>query len=119
MRVSREDRSRGGRSAQDKVYYCEKCGGIGQGSQMINYHLKKDCEGIQGRKLIKATERNSHRLEEAIVNTAEWQAEQAIKDARAIMNEQKSRALASLEELRKVNNQVMSEAYETYYSKIF
>ena len=119
MNYTKEGQSLGGRNASQKVYYCDKCGGIGSGNRMISDHLAGDCQGIQGRKLKKSTEKNSHRLEEAIVNTREWQAQKQIELANQMAREHKAKVLASLEELRTVNNQVMSEAFETYYSKIY
>ena len=119
MNLTKDGQSRGGRNASDKVYYCHKCGGCGGGNRMVSHHIAGDCKGIQGRKLKISTENNSHRLEEAIINTAEWQAEKQIEEAKAMMKQQKLNVLTSLEELREVNNEVMSEAFESYYSKIF
>ena len=117
--LDKNDMSKGGTNAQSKVYYCERCCGIGKGSQMINNHLKRDCEGKQGRKLAKTTFLNAHRLEEAIVNTKVWEAEQQIKEATEIMKLQKASALAHIEELKAVSEDVMGNALLNYYSKIF
>ena len=119
MNCTKEGQSLGGRNASQKVYYCDKCGGIGSGNRMVSEHLAGDCEGIQGRKLKKSTERNSQHLEEAIVNTAEWRAEQRVKMAKEIMKDQQARVLADIEELRSVSKEYMGDALQTYYSKIF
>jgi hypothetical protein len=119
MNLSKEDQSLGGRTAQSKVYYCENCCGIGKGSQMINNHFIRFCEGKQGRKLKKSTDLNAHRLEEAILNTKIWEAEQDIKHAAEVMKAQKDSALSHIEELRKISKEFLGDGLLEYYSKIF
>ena len=117
--MTREDNIQGGKTAQDKVYYCRKCGGIGQGSRMVHHHLQNDCGGVQGRKLKKATERNSHRLEEAIVNTHAWNAEKVNCEVRQFFQANQESVRAHIEELHMSIQDTLNETLTSYYKNIF
>jgi len=119
MYLSKEDQSRGGKTAQSKVYYCHKCGGIGQGSSMVNNHLVGECNGKQGRKLKKATERNSHRLEEALHNTKVWRSEKINEEVREFMKANQESVRANIEELYRSIQVGLGDVMENYYKNIF
>ena len=119
MHLKKEDQSRGGKTAQSKVYYCHKCGGIGQGSSMIQYHLEGDCNGIQGRKLKKATERNSHRLIEATHNTKVWKTEKINQEVREFMKANEKSVRANIEEIYRSIQVGFADVMDHYYKNIF
>ena len=117
--MTKEENSRGGQRQSQKVYYCHKCGGTGNGSSMVNNHLVRDCNGKQGRKLKKATERNSHRLEEALHNTKVWRSEKINEEVREFMKANQESVRANIEELYRSIQVGLGDVMENYYKNIF
>lgn len=119
MYLSKEDQSRGGRNASQKVYYCHNCGAIASGNRMVSDHLAGDCKGKQGRKAKLATERNSHRLEEAMHNTKVWKSEKINEEVREFMKANQASVRANIEELYRSIQVGLGDVMENYYKNIF
>lgn len=119
MNIPRDKQIEGGHIASQKVYYCPTCHGIGGHNRFVSEHLTKECSGVQKRKTIASTKKNAHRLQEAQMNTREWQAHQVKKEANAILNQFKLDVIRDIENLREINREVMEEMLQTYYREIF
>ena len=117
--LTKENQSAGGTISSQKIYHCNNCNGLGRNQRFVDHHLSNECDGKQKRKVKACTEENQHRLQEAMVNSKEWKANEAMKQANLLFKGFKQETVKHIEELHAINQEVMEEMIIQYYTRLF
>lgn len=106
--TQREANQLGGQQAQRVLYRCPVCQTMGYGSRFIAQHLTEGCKG-PGKKTLRNQKHFIGREQEAMLNSACWNAKQMIKNERDAFLDMKSRIQADIDRMKAIGNEFTQE----------